>query len=170
MHRDLSSYACHTSKHLCTERTTSDSLMFCHQRLSIANKSWNENYERNFINFEPLFRFYPNAIPTHIGHNYTRSYNFSSIAENWHKLAYLRRFSFLKKKLYNIKDRTNSNYSSRWKSSISFCSSPIFSPITQCVFGLQVIHFFKSLAHIHRYTHKYRTFFLNHFSARFTLL
>ena len=37
MHRDLSSYACHTSKHLCTERTTSDSLMVCHQRLSIAN-------------------------------------------------------------------------------------------------------------------------------------
>ena len=37
MHRDLSSYACHTRKHLCTERITSDSLMFCHQRLSIAN-------------------------------------------------------------------------------------------------------------------------------------
>ena len=37
MHRDLSSFACHTSKHLCTEQTTSKSLMFCHQRLSIAN-------------------------------------------------------------------------------------------------------------------------------------
>ena len=38
MHRDLSSYACHTSKHLCTERTTSERLMFCHQKLSIANR------------------------------------------------------------------------------------------------------------------------------------
>ena len=43
MHRDLSSYACRTRKHLCTERTTSDSLMFCHQRLSIANRTeWDD--------------------------------------------------------------------------------------------------------------------------------
>ena len=68
MHTDLSSYACHTSKHLCTERTISKSSMFCHQRLTLqltlGKHTYFSNQEEHSGSIWPcvLYNFIPFQI------------------------------------------------------------------------------------------------------------